>query len=664
MRISEQVDLTKLDEMMARCLSHDDGSLSPSSSLLSDLAQRIIHWAALLQRDVGIPVFALGRILSERVLDQATSEIRIAVPHVEASATLIALRWSAEAASALLNRPDEATLLDQVARCQQTRERLERFSPPGENSISFLRAADKLDIPWSRIVGNTYAYGHGARASWLYSSLTEQTPALGVSIARNKLQTAKVLRRAGLPTPDHQSVTSPDMAAQIAAKFGYPVVVKPIDQDGGRGVSANLHDESAVRTAFDEAKRYSNNILVEKHVAGRTHRLTVFQGQLVNAVVRTPGGVVGDGMHTVQDLLDRLNADPRRGRHKRSELMIIDMDDEALSCLSEIGMTPLTVPAKEQFVALRRRANSRAGGTFASVMDQVHPDNKHLAERAAEALRLDLAGVDLLIPDISVSWLMSGATINEVNAAPGLNQRYTDVIFRVLSARVKDNGRIPLILILEEGASGDLASHIQVRLEASGLQVGRGSRKGIWLGSIRIAAEGTTFFAASQAVLSSREVEAAVLVATPAEILEDGLPFDRCDLIVLAGSAPDTPANFEQWHAACTAVLPHTRGSIIISADNPECLSILPTLDRSRVTLVSGQVDNAAIQAHLRDGGQAAWPEVDGCCGAIKPNLAVGTRVSALPSLGRHPEDQSAAKRNLIAATVDVALGLQGEFQR
>jgi len=368
-------------------------------------------------------------------------------------------------------------------------------------------------------------------------------------------------------------------------------------------------------------------------------------------------------MHTVEELLDQLNADPRRSRHKRSELPVIDMDDEALSCLSEIGMTPFSVPAMEQFVQLRRRANRQSGGTFDSVMDQVHPDNKHLAERAAEALHLDLAGVDLLIPDISVSWFESGATINEVNAAPGLNQRYMDVIFRVLSACVQGNGCIPLILILEECASEDLASHIQARLEASGLQVGRGSRGGVWLDNVRVAAGGTTFFAAGQAVLGSRAVEAAVLVATPAEILETGLPFDRCDLIVLAGSAPGMPANSVQWRAACAAALPHTRGPIIINADSPDCTSILPTVDRSRVTLVSEQSDNAAVQAHLQEGGRATWAEVDGCCEAIKPSLEIGTRLKAPSWLGSYPEVRSGARRNLIASAVDVALVLPCEFQ-
>jgi len=293
-RILRRVDLAELDHIMARFLPHERGPL-PCSSLPSDLAHRIIHWAALIQRDVGIPVFATGCILLQRVLDRTTTENRIAVPYVELSASLIALRWSTEVVSSLLDGANDARLSNQVAHFGKTREWIEKFAPPGENSISFLRAADELDIPWSRIFGNTDASGHGARAGWLHSSLTEQTAALGVSIARNKIQTAKVLRRAGLPAPNHQRVTSPDMAAQVATKFGYPVVVKPADQDGGRGVSANLRDESAVRAAFDEAKKYSKNILVEKHVAGRTHRLTIFQDCLVNAVSGPLAGSLGTG---------------------------------------------------------------------------------------------------------------------------------------------------------------------------------------------------------------------------------------------------------------------------------------------------------------------------------------------------------------------------------
>lgn len=319
--------------------------------------------------------------------------------------------------------------------------------------------------------------------------------------------------------------------------------MKPADLDGGVGVAAGLMNADEVRAAFVAAKSHSKRILIEKHVAGRDYRISVFQGQVLWAIERQPAGVTGDGLHTIRQLLDTANADPLRGAGAHAAMKMLELDDEALSMLLAAGLNEASVPAAGSFVPLRRKANIAAGGTPIAVFDEVHPDNAVLAIRAAEALRLDLAGIDLLIPDIRKSWKETGAAVCEVNAQPqlgGVTSRH--VYSEVLKALLHGNGRIPIAVVLGAAVVERLVTMVAAKARKAGYVLGYATPNAVWVGEQMVLRSRVDGYRAGQILLTDKNVEAVVLCINDAHLLLSGLPFDRIDLLVLAGARVDPSA--------------------------------------------------------------------------------------------------------------------------
>lgn len=320
-----------------------------------------------------------------------------------------------------------------------------------------------------------------------------------------------------------------------------------MDRDSDAGATAWLASEEAVRKAFSQALEKSRNVLMEKHHPGNNYRLVVLHGEVFRAVQRVPGGVVGDGKRTVGQLLDALNANPRCGRYPDSMLKIIECDDEALELLGEAGLTPDSVPENGRFVRLRRAANISSGGTSVDVTGKAHPDNIRLAIQAASALRLDLAGVDILMPDIEQSWLETEAVICEVNAQPEFILDLGSWQFSmVLQKLLKGDWRIPIFLVIGSKLALDVGIALQKQLEQQHHCVGRATQAGAWLGSKRVA-KSSGFFEAGLSILVNRQVEAAVIVADSCELVKNGLPFDSCDVVLLI-EGPEKQALNEAEH--------------------------------------------------------------------------------------------------------------------
>jgi len=287
----------------------------------------------------------------------------------------------------------------------------------------------------------------------------------------------------------------------------------------------------------------------------------VFQDELVLAIERVPAGVTGDGVHTVAQLLAQLNADPRRGSGAHALLQQVTLDDEAQGLLRSVGLTASAVPAAGQFVRLRSAANVASGGMPVSVLAQVHPDNRLLAVRAAKALRLDLAGVDLLIPDIAQSWLVSGAGICEVNSQPSLGEITSAAVYpQILRALVRGNGRIPTVVVL--GAEGSACvADIEAALLARGVCVGGHDADGVRVNGVQFLAAGATPYAAGRLLLQERSVEVLVLSVADARVLQTGLPFDRFDFLL------KTPTPFDQQSAVLEMILPACTGPVLPVAE-------------------------------------------------------------------------------------------------
>ncbi len=470
---------------------------------------------------------------------------------------------------------------------------LKEHAPRGMNSLRFIEAAHAQDIPWKRLAGNIFQFGWGARARWLDSSFTDQTPSLAVAAARDKRAATGILRQAGVPVPVHARATTEAEALRIATRLGYPVVVKPADLDGGRGVSAYLETPAEVAKAFAAASALSKQVLVEKHFIGNDYRLQVFKGEVYWATRRVPAGVTGDGVQSVRTLVDSANTNPKRG--PSGTLKPLVLDDEALTWLKRQGLDAEAVPAAGRVVRLRGAANVASGGTIEPVLPVAHPDNLALAARAANLLRLDVAGVDLLIPDIRRPWHETGAIICEVNAQPQMSPQLPA---ELLARLVTGKGRIPALVVV--GGERNVAA-CKALFEGLGTQPGCGlaGRHGVWMAGRQVALPPLTSFQAGQCVLNDPSATLLALHLDDEDLLQSGSPVDRIDHLVLAGPLhKDGNADWPRTLALATWLSNMSRQVWLLDAA-PQWQQASMALARTDVRALLEHVGRALVETPL-----------------------------------------------------------------
>jgi cyanophycin synthetase len=411
--------------------------------------QRLVKMSLSILRRMGMPVMAGAKIF--RLNSQNPWQFVVGLPAIsqDNQAPLGAFILVCELMNRLANGvsvPAHAVELEIKKLLRQCMP----LAPAGVNTLNFLEAAHELAIPWRHVASNVYQFGWGRRSRWLDSSFTDETSTISAGLARNKVACLKVLRKAGLPVPKHQLVSTAEHAVAVANVYGYPVVVKPANLDGGKGVYAGLRNAAAVEHAFSAALKLSNQILVEQFIEGNDYRLQVYNGEVYWVVHRRPAGVRGNGINTVVELIEIVNAQRTAQSDKYAEnpmpergFFSIESDEESKEWLTNQGLSLETVPAIGQTVRLRGAANVGMGGTLEGVpLSDVHADNLVLVTMAAAALRLDLAGIDFLVPDIKCSWRETGGAICEVNAQP---QLAPNLHRQLLPKLVHRNGRIPVI---------------------------------------------------------------------------------------------------------------------------------------------------------------------------------------------------------------------------
>jgi cyanophycin synthetase len=290
----------------------------------------------------------------------------------------------------------------------------------GPSTASLVRAAEQRGIPWLRLNDQSLVQlGHGKYQQRIQATVTGRTPHIAVELASDKEETNKILAGLGLPVPQQELVQNEAQAVRAARRIGFPVVTKPYNGNHGRGISIRLTTEEEVAHGFQVAREHSRSVVIESFLEGDDHRLLVVNGELVAATRRTPGHVVGDGEHTIEQLIESVNQDPRRGVGHEKVLTRLELDTQAHKMLERAQLTPQSVPAAGTVVYLRSTANLSTGGTATDVTDVIHPDNREMAERAVRAIGLDVGGVDFLSKNICESYRKIGGGICEVNAAPG-----------------------------------------------------------------------------------------------------------------------------------------------------------------------------------------------------------------------------------------------------
>ncbi|MEQ8424186.1 MAG: ATP-grasp domain-containing protein, partial [Cyclobacteriaceae bacterium] len=302
---------------------------------------------------------------------------------------------------------------------QQMREirEAERLGP---STGSIIEEAENRGIPWIRL--NRYSLcqlGYGANQKRIQATVTSQTSSIAVEIACDKEDTKFLLEQAEVPIPKGEIIKTEAGLKDAVQYVKYPLVVKPISGNHGRGITTNITNWDDALIAFETAKKVSRSVIIEKYVEGEDYRLLVINYKLVAAAKRTPAHVVGDGKSTIKELIDKVNADPRRGYGHEKVLTQIDVNDLTLGILEEKGLTLESVPAKKEFVKLKDTANLSTGGTAEDVTDIVHPYNLFMAERIAKIVGLDICGIDIMTTDIGQPLPDTNGAVLEVNAGPG-----------------------------------------------------------------------------------------------------------------------------------------------------------------------------------------------------------------------------------------------------
>ena len=413
----------------------------------------------------------------------------------------------------------------------------------GPSTGAIVSAAVARGIPFRRLTqGSLVQFGWGSKQKRIQAAETSFTSAIAESIAQDKELTKNLLHASGVAVPFGRPVEDEDDAWVAAQEVGLPVVVKPQDGNQGKGISVNLTSEEQVRKAYRVAIEFRDDIMVEKYLPGHDWRLLVIGDKLIAAARRDPPLVIGDGKHTVRQLVDIVNSDPRRSDGHATSLTKIRFDEIALARLAEQGYQADSVPQRGARVILRNNANLSTGGTATDVTDDVHPDLAAAAVAAAQTVGLDIAGIDVVCDTILKPLEDQGGGIVEVNAAPGLRMHLDpsfgkgrDVGKAIVDMMYKDgsNGRIPVVAIAGTNGKTTTSRLIGRIFEANGQRVGMTSTDGVYIQGKQIDDGDCSGPRSARNVLMHPDVDAAVFETARGGVLREGLGFDMCDVAVV-----------------------------------------------------------------------------------------------------------------------------------
>ncbi len=490
----------------------------------------------------------------------------------------------------------------------------------GPSTASLVRAAEERGIPWQRL--NRYSlvqFGHGRYQHRIQATTTGRTSNIAVELAGDKEETNGILHDLGLPVPQQRIVRRASDAVRAAKRIGFPVVLKPLSGNHGRGVSINLKTDDEVEVAFKKAREHGRSIIVESYIDGYDHRLLVVNGELVAAAKREPGHVVGDGKHTIEELVDIVNQDPRRGVGHEKVLTRLEFDHQAERLLKKIGYDHKTVPADGEVVYLRSTANLSTGGTALDVTDTIHPDNREMAIRAINAIGLDIGGVDFLTRDITLSYREAGGGICEVNAGPGFRMHVApsegtprDVAGPVIDMLFPPGQptRVPIAAVTGTNGKTTTSRMLAHILKLTGFTVGMTSTDGVYIDGQLTVAGDMTGPKSAQMILRDPSVDAAVMETARGGMLRSGLGYKQANVACCLNVSADHLGirgidTLEQLAEVKRVPIEIATDAAVLNADDPLCLQMADYTEAERLCYITMNPGHPLVKQHIRAGGQA-----------------------------------------------------------
>lgn len=537
--------------------------------------------------------------------------------YMEEQAGRYAARAAVRIAEALV-AGESYDLEEDIQEMREIRER-ERLGP---STGSIIEEAVARGIPWIRL--NKYSLcqiGYGANQKRIQATVTSETSSIGVEIACDKEDTKHLLEQAEVPVPKGEIIRRERSLKGAIDYVGYPIVIKPINGNHGRGITANITNWEDALVAFHAAKEVSRSVIVEKYIQGDDYRLLVINYKLVAAARRTPAQVIGDGKSTIQELIDTINADPRRGYGHEKVLTAIKVDDMTLGILKQNDYTVATVLPEGKILNLKDTANLSTGGTATDVTDMVHPYNVFMAERIAKIIGLDICGIDVMTSDISKPLPQTDGAVLEVNAGPGFRMHLapTEGLPRNVAAPVLDmlyppgsTARIPIVAITGTNGKTTTTRLIAHMVKMKGYKVGYTTSDGVYIQNRLLMTGDCTGPGSAEFVLKDPTVNFAVLESARGGLLRAGLGFHHCDIGIVTNIAPDhlglKGIHTVEQLAKVKGVIPETvlpDGYAILNADDDLVYDMRRNL-QCKIALFSMDENNERIKSHCRNGGIGA----------------------------------------------------------
>lgn len=493
----------------------------------------------------------------------------------------------------------------------------------GPSTMAIKNAAENASIPVTRVGnGSILRLGYGKYQKMIEGTISQNTNCIAVDIACDKILTKNILKEYGFPVPEGDIAYNEDDAISIARELGYPIVVKPLNGNQGKGVFLNITNKEDLLVAYRNAKNFSDLVIIERHINGKNYRVLVVGDRVVAVSERIPTRVIADGVHTVKELVDLENQNPLRGINHEKPLTIIKIDAVSKMVLKKQGYNLDDIPPKNTYVYFRESANLSTGGTAIDRTDNIHPDNIDIAVRAAKAIGLDIAGIDITMENISKPLNRETGAIIEINASPGIRMHHypTKGKARDAAKAIIDmlypkgcKSTIPIISVTGTNGKTTTVRMISQILRSYGYTVGMTSTDGIYVDETCIYKGDNSGPKSARTCLADKNIDAAVLETARGGIIREGLGYDLADVGVITNISEDHLGldgieTMEDLAFVKALVIEAVKkdGYCILNADDP-MTAYFKKRARGKIIYFSMHDNNLLIKRHIENGGIAVY---------------------------------------------------------